>query len=87
MNSYENTINEGCVLYTVYNLILLSILQVLENSNMLLNYARDCGFIIIHVPIAFSDHSEISDNPYGILAGVKDGSAFTAGEWGSDFSG
>ena len=30
-------------------------------------------------------HNDISDTPYGILAGVKDGAAFTAGEWGSEF--
>ena len=30
-------------------------------------------------------HSEIASTPYGILAGVKEGEAFTAGEWGSEF--
>jgi ureidoacrylate peracid hydrolase len=29
-------------------------------------------------------HNEINKNPYGILAGVRDGAAFTAGEWGAD---
>jgi ureidoacrylate peracid hydrolase len=31
-------------------------------------------------------HHEISNNPYGILAGVKQGGAFTNGEWGAEFS-
>lgn len=30
-------------------------------------------------------HKEISSSPYGILAGVKEGEAFTSGEWGSEF--
>ena len=29
-------------------------------------------------------HAEISKTPYGILQGVKEGEAFTAGEWGSE---
>jgi nicotinamidase-related amidase len=29
-------------------------------------------------------HHEISKNPYGILAGVRDGAAFTSGDWGAD---
>jgi nicotinamidase-related amidase len=29
-------------------------------------------------------HKEISSTPYGILAGVKEGEAFTAGEWGAE---
>lgn len=29
-------------------------------------------------------HNEIGKNPYGILAGVKEGAAFTAGEWGAE---
>ena len=29
-------------------------------------------------------HNEIAETPYGILAGVKEGAAFTAGEWGSE---
>lgn len=30
-------------------------------------------------------HKEINPNPYGILAGVKDGGAFVSGQWGADF--
>jgi len=60
---------------------------VLENSSKLINYARDAGCIIIHAPINFEPgHSEIWESCYGILAGVKEGSAFISGEWGADFS-
>jgi hypothetical protein len=49
---------------------------------------NDSGCTIIHAPINFEPgHNEISDKAYGILAGVKEGSAFTRGEWGADFSG
>merc|ERR1712183_999453 len=48
--------------------------DMLENSNKLLNYARDSGCIIIHSPINFEPgHPEISKGCYGILAGVKNG--------------
>lgn len=63
-------------------------LSVLENSSKLLNFARDSGCTIIHAPISFEPgHDEISESCYGILAGVKEGSAFTKGEWGADFAG
>lgn len=59
--------------------------KTLENSKKLLDAARSAGMTVIHVPISFDKgHNEISKNPYGILAGVKDGEAFTAGEWGSE---
>lgn len=52
-----------------------------------MNVARDSGCTIIHAPISFEPgHDEIADTAYGILAGVKEGSAFTQGEWGADFS-
>mmetsp|Transcript_46984 Transcript_46984/g.50747 ORF Transcript_46984/g.50747 Transcript_46984/m.50747 type:complete len:175 (+) Transcript_46984:548-1072(+) len=61
--------------------------NMLENSSKLLHYARDSGCTIIHAPINFEPgHSEISESCYGILAGVKEGSAFISGEWGADFS-
>ena len=61
---------------------------MLENSAALLNVARDSGCTVIHAPINFEPgHDEIADSAYGILAGVKEGSAFTRGEWGADFSG
>ena len=64
------------------------ILQVLENSSALMSVARDYGCTIIHAPINFEPgHNEIADNAYGILAGVKEGCAFTRGEWGADFAG
>ena len=34
-----------------------------------------------------TDTSLILQTPTGILAGVKEGGAFTAGEWGASFSG
>ena len=38
-------------------------------------------------PINFEKgHDEIADLPYGILAGVKEGAAFTNGDWGADFA-
>lgn len=60
---------------------------VLENSSKLATYARETGCSIIHAPISFEKgHNEISTAPYGILAGVKEGEAFTNGEWGSEFA-
>lgn len=62
-------------------------LLVLENSVKLAEYARSTGCSVIHCPIIFEPgHKEISDTPYGILAGVKEGAAFTNGEWGADFN-
>eukprot|EP00980_Cylindrotheca_fusiformis_P016245 scaffold4829_cov129-Cylindrotheca_fusiformis.AAC.5 len=61
--------------------------KVLENSSKLADYGRQTGCTVIHVPICFEKgHKEIADVPYGILAGVKAGEAFTNGEWGAAFS-
>jgi len=61
--------------------------KMLENSSALMSVARDYGCTIIHAPINFEPgHNEIADNAYGILAGVKEGCAFTRGEWGADFA-
>lgn len=61
--------------------------NMLENSSSLINLARESGCTVIHAPISFEPgHDEIADSAYGILAGVKEGSAFTKGEWGADFS-
>lgn len=66
--------------------------EVMEKTNMLQKSAafadacRAKGVTILHVPIAFEKgHHEISNKPYGILAGVKDGAAFENGTWGADF--
>jgi nicotinamidase-related amidase len=61
-------------------------LSVLENSSKLVDFARYTGCTVIHTPINFEKgHNEIADLPYGILAGVKEGAAFTNGEWGAEF--
>lgn len=58
----------------------------LENSRKVVDAARSAGCTIIHAPIMFDEgHKEISDNAYGILAGVKGGELFKSGQWGSDF--
>lgn len=57
----------------------------LENSRKVLDSARNAGCTIIHVPIAFDKgHNEIAKKPYGILAGIKEGELFKAGEWASE---
>ena len=59
--------------------------NMLENSSNLAEYCRSKNVKVLHVPIAFEKgHSEISDKPYGILAGVKEGGAFENGTWGSE---
>mmetsp|Transcript_18025 Transcript_18025/g.22064 ORF Transcript_18025/g.22064 Transcript_18025/m.22064 type:complete len:253 (+) Transcript_18025:2-760(+) len=58
----------------------------LENSKKLMDHARYTGCTIIHVPITFDKgHTEISKDPYGILAGVKEGQLFTDGTWAAEF--
>jgi nicotinamidase-related amidase len=60
--------------------------NMLENSMRAVTMARDAGCTIVHVPIEFeTGHPEISKSPYGVLAGIKEGGAFTSGQWGSDF--
>jgi hypothetical protein len=60
--------------------------NMLENSSKMLQVARESGSTVIHCPISFEPgHNEISATPYGILQGVKEGAAFTNGEWGADF--
>lgn len=60
---------------------------MLANSQRLMNAARDAGAIIIHIPISFKEgYSEITNHPYGILAGVVNSTAFVAGSWGAEFN-
>jgi len=59
--------------------------NMLENSQKLVSAAREAGCKIVHLPISYDEgHDEIGANPYGVLAGVKEGKAFQAGEWGSE---
>lgn len=58
--------------------------NMLANSKTFMDAARSKGCTIVHCPIGFNaGHPEISKNPYGILAGVKEGAAFQDGEWGA----
>jgi len=58
---------------------------MLDKSKKIMDTARAAGCTIFHVPIAFEEgHQEIAKKPYGILAGIKEGSLFKAGEWSSE---
>ena len=58
---------------------------MLENSSKLLEFCREKGVTIIHCSIGFEKgHNEISNMPYGILAGVKEGRAFEIGSTGHE---
>jgi nicotinamidase-related amidase len=65
---------------------------VMESTNMLANTkkvadeARAAGATVIYAPISFADgYHEITEHPYGILAGVVDNKAFVKGTWGAEF--
>jgi nicotinamidase-related amidase len=58
---------------------------MLENTRRLVDAARQAGATIVHAPITFAPgYGEIAPNPYGILKGVVDSTAFVKGEWGSE---
>src|SRR4249920_930687 len=59
--------------------------NMMENTKKLVEEARSSGATIIHAPIRFADgYHEITDHPYGILAGVVDNKAFVKDTWGSE---
>ena len=58
---------------------------MLENTVATVTEARRAGATIVHVPIQFApDFREISNSPYGILKGCKDGETFQKGTWGAE---
>ncbi|MGZ6546083.1 MAG: cysteine hydrolase [Actinomycetota bacterium] len=58
--------------------------NMLENTKKLVDQARAAGATIIHAPIRFADgYHEITEHPYGILAGVVDNKAFVKDTWGA----
>ena len=58
---------------------------MLENTVATVDEARKAGATIVHVPIQFApDFREISNSPYGILKGCKDGETFQKGTWGAE---
>jgi len=58
---------------------------MLDNARRLVEAARAAGATIVHAPITFAPgYGELSRDPYGILKGVVDSSAFVKGEWGAE---
>ena len=58
---------------------------MLENTVELVEKARAAGATSVHTPISFAPgYGEISDRPYGILAGVVDSNSFVKGTWGAE---
>jgi nicotinamidase-related amidase len=82
---YQNDFtSEGGVLHEAVAPVMTST-GMLENTAALLKTARDAGATIIHAPITFAPgYHEISEHPYGILAGVVANKAFVKGEWGAE---
>ena len=58
---------------------------MLDNTVALAERARAAGATVVHVPISFKPgYGEITNTPYGILAGVVESQSFLAGKWGSE---
>jgi nicotinamidase-related amidase len=58
---------------------------MLENTRRLVQAAREAGATIVHAPIMFAPgYGELAPNPFGILKGVVDSTAFVKGEWGAE---
>lgn len=59
--------------------------STIDNGAKLLNKARETNCLVVHCPILYEKgHNAISNHPYGILKGVKDGEAFTNGTFGAE---
>src|SRR5246127_566751 len=57
----------------------------LDNTKQTVERARAAGATIVHLPIQFAPgFREISELPYGILKGCKDGETFEKGSWGAE---
>ena len=60
---------------------------MLENTQRLVDEAREAGATIVHAPISFAPgYGELGDpdKVYGILKGVIDSNAFVKGTWGAE---
>jgi nicotinamidase-related amidase len=58
---------------------------MLDNTRRLVDAARAAGATIVHAPITFAPgYGELAQQPYGILKGVVDSTAFVKGEWGAE---
>ncbi len=74
---------EGGVLHDAVKGVMEST-DMLNNAKAVVTKARQAGMTIMHAPISFqAGYNEITDHPYGILAGVVESNAFVKGEWGS----
>jgi nicotinamidase-related amidase len=59
--------------------------NMIENTRKVAEQARAAGATVIYAPISFADgYREITNQPYGILAGVVDNKAFVKGTWGAE---
>ncbi len=60
---------------------------MLDKTARVADAVRAKGATVMHAPITFTPgYNEITNHPYGILAGVVDNSAFVKGGWGADFA-
>ncbi|TYC96868.1 cysteine hydrolase family protein [Novosphingobium sp. BW1] len=58
--------------------------DMLAHSKTVAGQARALGVTVMHAPISFAPgYPEMSSDPYGILAGIKQAQAFRKGSWGA----
>jgi nicotinamidase-related amidase len=63
----------------------MSATDMLNNTQTVIEAARAAGVTVIHAPIMFAKgYYEITEHPYGILAGVVESNAFVKGTWGAE---
>jgi nicotinamidase-related amidase len=82
---YQNDFtSEGGALHEAVKDVMQST-DMLENTRRLVQAARAAGATIVHAPITFvHGYGELAPQPYGILKGVVDSTAFVKGEWGAE---
>jgi nicotinamidase-related amidase len=82
---YQNDFtSEGGVLHGAVSEVMEQT-GMLENTRAMVEAARAAGATIVHAPITFvAGYGELAPQPYGILKGVVDSTAFVKGEWGAE---